>query len=280
MKRAPCKGQTMSDRTSRRRFLAALTTGSAVSLSGCASILEAADSTTQSNPSETVSSREIKTPFEATEDGSQQSSETGWTTDEVQIDPPETSFQSVTVADTESDYPTMGDADETVTLYGNWKCPYTRAFVRTQLPALVDDFVRPGDVSVRFRGVAYRGGDPFLGPDAPRSTRAGLAVWETDPESFWTYFMYVFANQPQERYEWGTPALLTRFAGAADVDEPAAIREAAAGDIYEDRLQRTVEQATEADIWSVPRVVSDERVTAPTLDAASTREQLARVADR
>ena len=204
--------------------------------------------------------------------------ESTWSSNDVTISPPAMSLQPVTVPDGEQ-YPTMGTAGETVTLYGNWKCPYTREFVRGQLPGLVEDFVRPGDVSLQFRSVAYRSGDPFLGADAPRSTRAGLAVWETDPEAFWTYFTYVFANQPQERYQWGTPELLTRFAGTAGVDDPGAVRTAATGAAYESRLRQTVESATRRDIWSVPRVASDGQVTAPTRDAASTREQLERAAD-
>jgi protein-disulfide isomerase len=216
----------------------------------------------------------------ATENGNQQppATESEWSVDDVNISPPATSLPPVTVPDGER-YPTMGSGDETVTLYGNWKCPYTREFVQTQLPALVDEFVRPGDLSIRFRAVAYRGGEPFLGPDAPQSARAGLAVWESDPKSFWTYFMTVFANQPQERYQWGTPELLTRFAGSAGVENLGAIRTAAAGDTYESRLQQTVASARRLDLWSVPRVVYEGQVTAPTLDAERTREQLARAAD-
>jgi len=277
----------MGPPASRRRALELTGLTLAAALPGCASVADRFSSGSDPGGSDSNSSagnavaRGDSSTDDPTSSGS--ANESSASDEPLAVTAPDVSFADAPLPDDPGAHPyaRMGTgADVTATAFGNWKCPYTRAFVRTQLPALVDDFVRPGDVSVRFRAVAYRGGDPFLGADAPRSTRAGLAVWETDPESFWTYFMYVFANQPQERYEWGTPALLTRFAGAAGVDEPGAVRQAVVGDAYEDRIRRTVEQATAHDIWTVPRVVSDGRVTAPTLDAASTREQLARAADR
>ncbi|MDS0282640.1 DsbA family protein [Haloarcula onubensis] len=273
----------MPDQTSRRRFVAALATGSAVSTTGCASLVNAADGARASKRPETTTDSHSPppdtTPTERRTDQSPSSpTDTGWSADDVEITRPELSFGSVAVPD-DTASPTMGEATATVTVYGNWKCPYTREFVLTQLPGLADDFVRPGDVSVRFRALAYRGGDPFLGADAPQSARAGLAVWETDPEAFWTYFATVFVNQPQERYEWGTPDLLARFAAAAGVDDPTAVRRAAAGEAYESRLRQTVASATEHGIWSVPRVEYDGAVTAPTLDPANTREQFETAAE-
>lgn len=279
----------MPERPSRRKFLAALAAGSAITVSGCASVVESVNGSGGETPTESgevpVSNASQSTPEPTqTANGTSAAEETEteeqWSIDEVTISEPSVSLSSVTLPEDDVAYPTMGDADETLTVYGSWKCPYTREFVLTQFPSLVDEFVRSGDVSVQFRSVAYRGGEPFLGVDAPRSTRAGLAVWETDPESFWEYFTYVFANQPQERYRWGKPALLTRFAGAADVSDPSEIRQAASDEsAYESRIEQTLTDADENDIWTVPRIVYDGEVTAPTLDAESTREQFEAAAD-
>jgi glutathionyl-hydroquinone reductase len=154
-------------------------------------------------------------------------------------------------------------------LYVSYACPWAhRTLIFRRLKGL------EGHVGV---SVVH----PFLGEDAPRSTRAGLAVWETDPESYWGYFTYVFANQPQERYSWGQPELLARFAAAADVAEPSAIRALATDqNAYSARIERTVTSAQANEIWTVPRVLYDGEVTAPTLDASSTREQFSEAANR
>ncbi|GGN94091.1 MULTISPECIES: DsbA family protein [Haloarcula] len=279
----------MPERPSRREFLAALTAGSAITVSGCASVVDTVGGSESEKPTEsertsvpnTSESAARSTETQTATDTPQATeTEAGWSIDDVTISEPSVSLSPVTLPEEQTAYPTMGDDEETLTLYGSWKCPYTREFVLSQLPDLVDEFVRPGDVSVRFRAVAYRGREPFLGADAPRSTRAGLAVWETDPESFWTYFTYVFANQPQERYQWGQPELLTRFASAAGVSSPSKIRQAATSEsAYSERVERTLTSANENEIWTVPRVVYDGDVTAPTLDAESTREQFETAAD-
>ena len=103
-------------------------------------------------------------------------------------------------------YATMGsaDADVTVTYFGSWKCPYCAQFGTGMLSQLVMDYVEPGTIALEFRNLAYFGGDPFLGPDAPAAGQAGLAVWNTDPASYWAFHEYVFRNQPPESDQWAT----------------------------------------------------------------------------
>jgi len=204
-----------------------------------------------------------------------------WSTDDVSIDSPSEPFSSVPIPSESSAYPRMGPDDApTVTLIGNWKCPYTRNFVLDQFPALVDEYVRPGDVSVEFRSLAFLGEEPFLGPDAPDSTRAGLSVWENDRDRFWTYFSYVFANQPPERHAWGQPELLVRFARNAGVADPSRIERAITQEAFSDRLERTVTFAASSGVGTVPRIVFDGEVTAPTVDPESTRAQLDSASDQ
>ncbi|WP_042666362.1 thioredoxin domain-containing protein [Haloferax sp. ATB1] len=180
---------------------------------------------------------------------------------------------------TDARYPTIGTADTTVTVYGSWKCPYTQEFVRQQFGGLVEDFVATGDLSIEFRNVAYMDGEPYLGPDAPRASEAGLAVWNIDPESFWTYFSYVFANQPQERRDWATTENLVRFAETADTNGIDQIRRAIRSRAYAQSVQLSADSAAELGITTVPRVATDDEVTAPTVDPEATREQLERVAN-
>lgn len=280
----------MRDQISRRQVLQALAAASTVTLSGCASIVRSADSSPDTSSTPGEESTDANSPLNSTEtlSASQNTSERGpqtdqleqseaeadWSIDDLTINTPSTQLSPVPLPDEETRYPQMGAADDVATLYGNWKCPYTREFVLTQLPSVIEEHVRPGDLSIRFRSVAYRGAEPFLGPDAPAATHAGLGVWETDPDSFWDYFTYVFANQPQERYEWAQPSVLARFARRADVQRPDHIAQMAADEVFSNRVQETVESANTHDIWTVPRIRYDDTVTAPTVNPERTREQL------
>lgn len=304
----------MSDKLSRRRILKGLAATSTAALAGCGSVIDrigssgdaSADSeqvtrTTTAretgSPSDPVpdeegedstrteAKTETQTQTEAqnqtqTETQNQTETQEAWSVDDVTIDAPADSFASVPLPDDDTLYASMGSAADTATLYGSWKCPHTRAFVLDQLPEIVDEFVRPGHLSIEFRAVAYRGGGPFLGADAPRATRGGLGVWAMDPDSFWQYFMYVFANQPHEDYQWATPELLVRFAKAAGVRDPEQIERVATTETYTELVEQAVTSAAQNDVWTVPRIVYDGEVTAPTADPEQTREQLERARDQ
>ena len=200
------------------------------------------------------------------------------------IDPPTLAFVDVPIPRPPggSTYATMGrsSASTVATVFGNWKCPYTRQFVVDELDGLVDSFVRPGDVALRFRDVAYHGDQPFLGADAPRAGRAGLAVWRHDPSSFWSYFATVFENQPPERDRWATVDHLRQLAGVAGVNPLDAVTRDLDDGTGEGQLRASVTAAADAGVSAVPRVVVDGTVTAPTLDLGATRDQLRRAANR
>ncbi|WP_144800007.1 DsbA family protein [Halorubrum depositum] len=270
---------------SRRRLLGVSAVAAVPVLSGCASVVDQTDS--EPERTSTNASAPQNTATNATE--SDAATENGTATDD-QVAPgdrPETISEpdidvpssSLLEERPRQRYPTLGTADTTVTLYGNWKCPYTQEFVNEQFDDLVDDFVATGDVSVEFRNVAYVDGEPYLGEDAPRATEAGLAVWDIDPSSFWDYFAYVFANQPQGRFEWATTDNLVRFAEHADVDGLDQIRQAIRSRTYNRSVEQSAERADGLEITTVPRVAYGDSVTAPTVDPESTREQFERAAD-
>lgn len=269
----------MVDRkVNRRRILQLSGLATASALSGCASVVRQSDSESEQT---TAGAPQTQTPAQTTE--------TTGTADEqetpqqrpAQISEPQFDVPGEPLPeDTQQPrYPTLGTADTTLTVYGNWKCPYTQEFVRQQLGDLVEEFVVPGDVSIEYRTVAYQNGEPNLGEDAPRASEAGLAVWDIDPSSFWTYFAYVFANQPQERFEWATTDTLVRFAERADVAGIDQIRRAIRSRTYVQSVQQSADRADEIGISTVPRVAYDGEVTAPTVDPAATRDQFERAAN-
>lgn len=156
-----------------------------------------------------------------------------------------------------------GDADVTVTYFGSWKCPYCAQFSTGFLPTLVTDYVESGKIAIKFRNLTYIDGDPFLGPDAPAAARAGLAVWNHDPESYWSYHEYVLRNQPPESKRWATADRLTSFAQKAGVADPSVIRTAIQEQQYEDALRATSDAVTNAGVSGTPTLLVDGTTVSP-----------------
>lgn len=178
----------------------------------------------------------------------------------------------------EHTYATMGTGGRLVTYFGNWKCPNCAEFSTGFLRDIVKEYVEPGDVHLRFRGVAYfPDGSPWLGPDAPRAARAGLAVWNVDPASYWPYHEQVFAEQPPENEEWATVDRLMKLAHVAGVDDVSDVREQVESREYENSLQSTAD-AAEDHIEGVPTLLIGGETVVPTNDQERTRELLARAA--
>ncbi|MCO8265023.1 thioredoxin domain-containing protein [Haloferax sp. AB510] len=273
----------MVDRETDRRSILKLSGVAAIaSLSGCASFAKQANSGGADTPAgQSEQQTTTAQPETRTAAGNETDANASVEMRPKTVSDPSFELQTGALRSLQTDarYPTIGTADTTVTVYGSWKCPYTQEFVRQQFGGLVEDFVATGDLSIEFRNVAYMDGEPYLGPDAPRASEAGLAVWNIDPESFWTYFSYVFANQPQERRDWATTENLVRFAEAADTNGIDQIRRAIRSRAYAQSVQLSADSAAELGITTVPRIATDDEVTAPTVDPEATREQLERVAN-
>jgi protein-disulfide isomerase len=152
-------------------------------------------------------------------------------------------------------------ASTTVTYLGNWKCPFCAEFSTgsdrvLSLGTIVSDYVAPGDLALEYRALSYTGdGEPFLGPDAPRAARAGLAVWNVDPENYWRYHEHVMANQPAESKRWATKSKLVEFAREAGVSDPDAVGQAIDGGEYESEVRANTEFAANSGVGGTPAIV-------------------------
>lgn len=198
-------------------------------------------------------------------------------------------FASVPIPeDPSSTYARAGAGDPTVTYVGNWKCPFCAMFAtgeadRPVLPLgeIVTEYVVPGDVTLAYRGLAYGGdGDPFLGPDAPRATRFGLAVWHEAPTAYWRYHEQVMANQPPESEQWATLERLAGFAREAGVadDAVAAARQRTADGTDASAVEATTSYAAEAGVSGTPTLVIDGGTYSP-FEPETTRDALASLTD-
>lgn len=181
-------------------------------------------------------------------------------------------------------YAEMGRDGPRVQYFGNWKCPFCAEFSTgsgrvLSLGTIVEDYVQDASLRLQYRGLAYlRSGEPFLGPDAVRATRAGLAVWDREPESFWGFYETILADQPPESEAWATTDRLISFAEDAGVSATDAIRSAIDTRGYQDAIERTTADAHAAGVDGTPLLVVDGTVHSP-FDVESTRSALDAVAE-
>lgn len=253
----------------RRRILQLIGIGSAVGLSGCAGLAQQYEGGSDgSNSSGSTTGEPTRTRQGGSDGGSDQTPQDA--SPEYPVRTPDGPVVGARTPPNPSNYPyaTMGagNAPVNVEFFGSWKCPFTREFVRQRFGDIVERYVQPGDVQITFRALAYQNGEPFLGQDAPRATRAGLAVWNADPQSFWEYFATVFASQPPERAAWATEEQLVAFVEAAGVDGVERVRSEIASNERSSRVRATTSAAADRGIDTIPRLVIDGEVYAPNLE--------------
>jgi protein-disulfide isomerase len=128
----------------------------------------------------------------------------------------------------------LGPPDARVTLieYADLQCPACRAYAASYLPALVEQYVRPGRVRAEFRGIA------FLGPDSETALRYVLAAGLQD--RLWELQEAMYRNQGGENSGWVSEALLRTIASdieGLDVDRVLA-------DAQSEQVTAMISQAT------------------------------------
>jgi len=271
------------DKTTRRRLLAATGALSVGALAGCSGGRGDEDgqtltaTTNGTTGTATTARTTAQTPTATTDETTVEDSDDYQLQTASELRAPQDEYEDVPIPEAPGRhaYATMGDGrGPTATVFGNWKCPYTQEFVLQHLPRIIEKYVRPGDLTIRFRALSYQNGDPFLGADAPRAARAGLTVWHRDPDAFWRYFGTAFLNQPQERYEWATTEQLAEIATAAGVDETNEVALEIKDGAHADAVHETVDAAARAGVTTVPRVVVNGEVTAPTVAYEETKNAL------
>lgn len=102
----------------------------------------------------------------------------------------------------------LRDAPVRLVEYGDLQCPICRAFALQTLPTLIQDYVRKGELSIEFRGIA------FIGSDSSKALRAVVAAGAQNHE--WDLVDVLYRNQGQENSGWFTDSLL--LSAAAHVD--------------------------------------------------------------
>jgi protein-disulfide isomerase len=123
----------------------------------------------------------------------------------------------------------LGSPDATVTMiqFEDLQCPICGRYQQEVFPGVIDEYVKPGKVKLRFVGMA------FLGPDSEKALLHVLAAGEQG--KLWQFADALYANQGDENSGWVTDSLLEQIAGdlgldyaklQSDADGPAVLQQA------------------------------------------------------
>jgi protein-disulfide isomerase len=106
----------------------------------------------------------------------------------------------------------LGSPDATVTMiqFEDLQCPVCKRYQEEGFPGIVEEYVRPGKVKLRFVGLA------FIGPDSEKALLHSLAAGEQG--KLWQFADELYANQGAENSGWVTDELLERLAGELGLD--------------------------------------------------------------
>ncbi|WP_306059402.1 thioredoxin domain-containing protein [Natronococcus wangiae] len=157
----------------------------------------------------------------------------------------------------------------TATVYGNFKCPYTRDFVFGNLEPIIEEFVVTGRLTLEFSDLAYEPGSTseyWISDSDPRIASAGLAVWDEDPDSYWQFYHDTFADAPTGYVDYDELASRARSADVSNVD--ALIDRAEAG-AYDAAIERAAATADEDGISFTPQLELAGDTAAPHHDTRS-----------
>jgi protein-disulfide isomerase len=136
----------------------------------------------------------------------------------------------------------LGAEDATVTLiqFEDLQCPVCKRYQEEGFPGIVEEYVRPGKVKIRFVGLA------FIGPDSEKALLYTLAAGEQG--KLWQFADGLYANQGEENSGWVTDELLQELAVDFDLDWEK-LKTDADGAVT---LQQANSMATEAEQRGVP----------------------------
>ncbi len=174
----------------------------------------------------------------------------------------------------------LGNPDATVVLlqYEDIQCPVCKTYTEAGFRTVVEEYVRPGDVKIDFRGLE------FLGDDSTKALSHVLAAARQDRA--WQLIDLLYANQGDENSGWVTDDLLRELGGqieGLDVDKmfaDAATPEIAAE--IEDVANEAAERRVPGTPWFYVQIGDDEpyEVQPTSLDGDAFRPILDDALDR
>lgn len=135
-------------------------------------------------------------------------------------------------------------APVTMMVFADMQCPFCAEFENGTLPALIDKYVRPGDLRIVFQPVAILGDDSVTG--------ARWVSAAANQDKLFEYAALFYRNQGQENSGYVTDAFLRRLAKATPGLDVGRVASDAAGEASTGLLARAQAAATTARVDSTP----------------------------
>ena len=136
----------------------------------------------------------------------------------------------------------LGNEDATVTLiqFEDLQCPICKRYQEEGFPGIVDEYVRPGKVKIRFVGLA------FIGPDSEKALLHVIAAGGQG--KLFQFADALYQNQGAENSGWVSDELLRQISGELGLDWQKLQKDADGPAV----LQQANAMASEAEQRSVP----------------------------
>jgi protein-disulfide isomerase len=143
----------------------------------------------------------------------------------------------------------LGDPDAEATLieFADPQCPFCAQYALGALPAVVDEYVRSGELALQLELLT------FIGPDSQEAARMAVAASEQD--LMWQFVDGLYANQGAENSGYVDEDFLREVGGQVEgLDVDAALEESGSEAVAA-ALQESSDLATELGINSTPGFV-------------------------
>lgn len=159
---------------------------------------------------------------------------------------PDTSTAVALVAGIPQKGTVLGKAGTTVRLlqFEDFQCPVCKRYTDDALPALINEYVKPGLVRIDFRGLT------FLGPDSEKALRIALAAGLQN--RLWEVVGLFYENQGTENSGWVTDALIDRILGEVPGLDAAKVKVDAKSPAVTKQIAATQAEATALNVQGTP----------------------------
>ncbi len=124
------------------------------------------------------------------------------------------------------------------------QCPVCKVYTDEALPAIVDEYVRPGKVKLDFRGLA------FLGPDSVKALRISLAAGLQN--KLWEVVGLFFENQGAENSGWVTDELVDEILAEVPGLDADKVKADADSATVTDQIEAAQAEATRLEVNGTP----------------------------
>ncbi|SMO84524.1 DsbA family protein [Melghirimyces algeriensis] len=167
--------------------------------------------------------------------------------------------------------PVLGDENAKVKIveFGDYKCPSCKKFEENIFPKLKKDYMDSDQVGFYFVN------NPFLGEDSVTAAIAGEAVYNQDPDAFWTFYQKVYEEQGAEHETWATKEFLVNLAKKElpDLDHKKLEKAIEEGE-YEEDVQQDKAITQQARVNLVPTLFINGKKVSNPFDYAQIKQMI------